>query len=192
MLTLTSRIGALAAAAALAIGLAGAAPAATLSFGALPASAVANPLATTKSGTVIENSATDATNVRLGPWGGTGVYTSVSRGFATYDFGSVLKTLSFVWGTPDTFNSVQFYLGGVLVDTVLGFGNGKNIALPTVTISDIGAMGFDMVKFVSTKTAFEFSNITASTPAPIPVPAAGLMLLAGVGGLAALRRRKAA
>ncbi|WP_254813781.1 VPLPA-CTERM sorting domain-containing protein [Rhodovulum sp. ES.010] len=31
-----------------------------------------------------------------------------------------------------------------------------------------------------------------SAPAPIPLPAAGWMLLAGVGGLAAVRRRKTA
>jgi hypothetical protein len=189
MLTLTSKFGALVAAAALALGLAGAAPAATVSFGALPASALANPLATATSGTVIENDPTDIATVRVGPWGGTGVYSSVSKGFASYDFGGVFNRLSFVWGTPDTYNSLQFFLGGILVDSVAGFGNGKNIALPTVTITDIGTTGFDSVRFVSTRTAFEYSNLSL---AAIPVPASVLLLLTAIGGMAAVRRRKAA
>lgn len=189
MLSLTKTFGGIVAAAALALGLAGAAPAATLSWSALPAAAIANPIADATGGTVIQNDATDTPKVRIGPWGGAGVYTSVSKGFATYNFDNVVKSLSFVWATPDGFNGLEFYLGGMLVDTVAGFGVGFPLALPTVKITDIGTMGFDSVNFTSTGTAFEFSNLSV---AAIPVPAAGLLLVSALGGIALLRRRNAA
>jgi hypothetical protein len=197
MLTLTSKFGALVASAVMALGLAGAAPAATVSFGALPALSVGNPLATATSGTVIENSANDVINQRLGPWSGippvagvSQIYTSVANGYAEYSFGSTFQKLSFVWGTPDKFNTVRFYLGGVLVDTLAGFGNGNNVLNPTATVTKIGGgAGFDTVRFSSSAVAFEYSNISASV---IPVPAAGLMLVTALAGMAVLRRRKAA
>ena len=67
-------------------------------------------------------------------------------------------------------------------------GQGWGAAL--VTISDLK---FDAVKFtnIPAENAFEFSNLSAS---PIPLPAAGWLLIGGMGALGALgyRRRKAA
>jgi hypothetical protein len=193
MLSLTSKFGGFVVAAALAIGLAGAAPAATLSWSALPATNTANPLATTVSGTVQENVAGTAAAQRRSPWANNSpfVFTAVlAKSFAEYAFGSVQKSVSFVWGSPDLFNKVEFFRGGQLVDTIAGFGNGTNIALPTLLATNIDSgNGFDTIKFSSSGIAFEYGNLTL---APIPVPAAGLLLLTAVGGMAALRRRKSA
>lgn len=208
MLSLTTRFGGLIAAAALALGIAGASNAATVAFGALPATAVANPLASSKSGIVVENSAndiaSDGTGIgRLGPWAGTPiavpgvsqVYTSVARGFAEYTFGGtgkLFKTLSFVWGTPDPFNRVVFFRGGVQVDSIDGTlfsTRALNVDMPLTTVSNINGGGFDTVRFSSQGVAFEYANLSV---AAIPVPAAGLLLLTALGGVALLRRRKAA
>jgi hypothetical protein len=198
MLSFTTKFGGLIAAAALAIGLAGAAPAATVSFSALPANSAPNPTITAQSGQVIADTAGTVGGVRFSPWAGTAgaatnIFTSVGIGFAEYAFSTLKGSLSFVWGSPDGFNSVEFYRGGSLIDTVMGMGNGTNLALPTASVTAIGDnMGFDTVRFVSARKAFEYGFVTAADLAPIPVPAAGLLLLTAVGGVAALRRRKAA
>lgn len=46
-----------------------------------------------------------------------------------------------------------------------------------LTNSSVGALNFG-------------TSVPGNTPAPVPLPAAGLLLLAGLGGFAALRRRK--
>ena len=192
MLSLTTKFGGLFAAAALAIGLAGAAPAATLSWSALPATSTPNPLATTTVGTVIENVAGTMPGLRRSPWANNSpnVFTSVAFGYAEYAFGTLKSSLSFVWGSPDMMNSVAFYRAGTLIDTIPGFGNGTNIALPALLATAIGdGMGFDTVRFTAPRTAFEYASVEV---AAIPVPAAGLLLLTAVGGVAALRRRKSA
>lgn len=208
MLSLTTKFGGLIAAAAMALSLAGASQAATVAFGALPATAVANPLASSSTGIFVENSpndiASDGTgNGRLGPWSGTPVgvpgvsqvYSSIARGFAEYTFGGtgkIFKSLSFVWGTPDPFNRVIFYKGGVEVDSIAGSlfpTRALNVGMPLTTVSNIMGGGFDTIRFSSRGVAFEYANISV---AAIPVPAAGLLLLTALGGVAALRRRKAA
>ena len=113
--------------------------------------------------------------------------------------------LSLLWGSVDTYNAIEFYLGGFLVDLVSGqdvFDNGGEPAASgaaLVNISGIGGLGFfDEVRFYSnfgcTRAecadipAFEFSNVVAA----VPLPAGGLLLISALGGMAALRRKRKA
>ena len=194
------------------------ASAATITLTALPTSSVANPVpsATTPiyhdnvTGNIVNanpNNPGDARSVWNSLYSvvpvSTGIYSSVSRnGSATFDFGGPHRVLEFVWGSIDKFNSLTFYLGGLQVDTfqfttlasaqAVGFVGGRSMGRDSMTarIINIGAGGtFDRVVFRSTEDAFEFANLTA---AQVPVPAGGLLLMGALGGLAFVRRRRAA
>lgn len=110
----------------------------------------------------------------------------------TLSFGKAQNSLSLLWGSVDVGNLIEFVLNGQVVGTLAGN------QLPGVTVGNPGQgaalikvsnLKFDEVRFSSTSGGFEFSNVGAS-PVPLPLPAAGL--IAALGGLGLLRRRRKA
>ncbi|MBG6178688.1 hypothetical protein IWQ55_006516 [Labrenzia sp. EL_208] len=148
-------------------------------------------------GQYFANTTGSQSGVKASPWGdNTSPYNAVSGNgsSATYDLGGLLgknaKSFSFIWGTADPNpaerNLLEFFLGGGLVystnASVLGM---VQNAAYFVTFDNFE---FDTVKFTNgANPAFEYANVSAT---PVPLPAAGWMLLAGVGGLVAMRRRR--
>jgi hypothetical protein len=119
----------------------------------------------------------------------TAVYHSVSAGAtATYSFGTTQSAFAFMWGSPDDYNTLNFYLGAANVGSFTG-----NAVIPPGTAGlgfvDVVFNGlFDKVVFGSIgKDAFEFTNVSFT---PIPLPAAGWLLLTGFVGLSVLGRRR--
>ncbi|MCH2078414.1 MAG: VPLPA-CTERM sorting domain-containing protein [Rhodobacteraceae bacterium] len=107
------------------------------------------------------------------------------------------------------FSSIEFDAGSYTLDIGL-FGSGRDttetvtITLGdwTTTISNIGAAddASTSFSFSTTGGALSFENaggdnigaiLTSVDLAPVPLPSGGLLLLAGLGGLAMVRRKKA-
>ena len=174
---------------------AGAASAATLSFSAVTPTGALNPVAAAVTGDVKQNTHGSIEGVKRSPFQGGPAfddlfaYTSVSgNGTATYAFGYDGTELTFIWGSPDDYNHIVFYNDGETEAIAISDYFGINLDDPFATITT--AYAFDEVMLSSGTNAFEFAELSAA-PQPVPLPAAGLLLLGGIGALG-LRRRKSA
>ena len=131
-----------------------------------------------------ENFATPGTGV--GNWA-TLPYSSVEAGAsATYVFSSV-HILSILWGSPDTYNSLEFLNSGDPIETFTG------------ADLEVQIYGHDLVSFIDTtgdfneiilssqQNAFEFADLVAPNSDPLslstPIPGALPLLATGLGVL---------
>ena len=127
-------------------------------------------------------------------------------------FQTVRDSFTFLWGSIDNYNSVQFRLGGVggaiqqiisgedwyngtdLMEAMVGNTNSAGNTLPAVPFA-AGAGNYRHIALVNFS-GFEFDTVTfkaenvAFEYAMIPLPAAGWLLLGGLGALGAVARRK--
>ena len=105
------------------------------------------------------------------------------------NFEDVQNYFSMLWGSPDTYNELTFYLGD---NDVGSFTSTADVPRATAGGASAGSVfvaftgEYDAVHFDSgNSNAFEFSNVST-----VPLPASAFLLMAGLGGLAAMRRRK--
>ena len=110
-------------------------------------------------------------------------------GSAVYNITPQDNVLSFLWGSPDAFNTVTFYTGPAGTH-----GNGTGSVIATFTGSDLSAIlgeGYDIVTFDMAgvgsvefsddgQSAFEYADVDIDPtplPAALPLFASGLILM---------------
>lgn len=168
----------------------------------LPTSAFVTPAVSSSSVGYIESTTQSIVDEQLSPWATTpgnqttnpfsvlnsAAATQASPAFAIYNLTAGSNTFSFLWGSPDGYNTVEFF-------TALG-GVGTPIATftPGVTPPPATGSGFDFITFLAsggtigsvelldnTTAAFEYANVsTGGTMSDTPLPGA---LPSFVGGL---------
>lgn len=146
-----------------------------------------------------------SSGVRAQPFGSTGGYASVGPSDGTpgvFDLTGLgpLRTISFIWGSVDSYNTLEILgAGGAVLATIVGNqiynpANGNQSdpntnPLVTLTIGDDIYGQVTGLRFNSTQNAFEFDNLAVA----VPEPTTWAMMIGGFGllGAAVRRSRKA-
>jgi guanyl-specific ribonuclease Sa len=134
------------------------------------------------------------------PVGSTGNYLSVgdsgtSNGPSTLTFSKGLSYFGFLWGSPDTYNHVTFWNGDTQLasydgNAVMAPPNGDQTYARFFNVKTVGNELITKVTFTSNGMAFETDNHAFVTA--VPEPETYAMLLAGLGLMATVARRRKA
>lgn len=129
-----------------------------------------------------------------------GNYLSTGIGSITLTFTAVQNGFSMLWGSIDTFNSLQLFNGltagsivtGAVAATAAGVpANGFQGFQGSAYIT-LANEAFDRIVFTSTTNSFEFAGlIGAEAGFAVPVPASIALLGVGLFGLGLVQRRRA-
>ena len=179
----------------------------TIDFGTLPwnnSVAVQNPMTSFSSGIasfsggeLFNTTTTGISGVAARPVGSTGNFWSIERGqTGTVNFSSGISYYGFLWGSPDVlpWNNVSFYSGTTLLDN---FGrerfqpplmNNNWATTSYLNIFDNGGPAITKITFSANQNAFETDN--HAYIAAVPEPESYAMLLAGLGLLGFMARRR--
>ena len=122
-----------------------------------------------------------------------------SNSRAEIAFNTSMQYLGLLWGSVDTYNTLTFFLGSANVGSITGgqvtpSATGDRGLNGTFYVNINSTQPFNRVVFSSSSFAFEFDNVAfAETPInPVPIPAAGWLLVSGLLGLLGVSRRRAA
>jgi hypothetical protein len=99
----------------------------------------------------------------------------------TISFAVPVTSFTFLWGSPDSYNSVT---DGTVTVTGSTFSSGAGNNAETTLYTFFDALGFTSLTFSTTGIAFEVAV------AAVPEPQTYAMMLAGLGVLAFLARRR--
>lgn len=102
-----------------------------------------------------------------------------------------VQYIGFLWGSPDNYNTVSFYNGATLLGSFTGPApaNGDQSASSYFNAYAGAGEQITSVTFASTKNALETDNFAYSVTA-VPEPESYAMMLAGLGLMGAIARRR--
>lgn len=148
---------------------------------------------------IVQGTGSNSLGGYAAPFGDTTQYLSVQLGgSATFTFGTPQGSLSLLWGSVDTYNTIQFFNNGSLVETFTGGqvvpgADGNQGPDGTVNVTLAAGTVFNSITLSDTGfDAFEVDNISTSNATSVPdggttVALLGLAMVAVVAVRSKLR-----